>query len=201
MIDTIFFDWAGVMATDPGDDFLSNLFKKIGADDTQIEDIFKTYMSKLTRGRISVDDFWSELHIAYGFSIPENISDEFKKWKGLVANTDILALVDCLKTSGLNVALLTNVIEPSYDVIKDARYYDYFDAVIASCKVGYGKPDKQIYDIALIKMDTIAERSLFIDDKQSFLDPAIKMGFTTILAVSPEQIIRDVLNQLHLSLV
>ena len=70
-----------------------------------------------------------------------------------------------------------------------------------SYKVGYGKPDKQIYDIALIKMDTIAERSLFIDDKQSFLDPAIKMGFTTILAVSPEQIIRDVLNQLHLSLV
>ena len=70
----------------------------------------------------------------------------------------------------------------------------FFDwgGVIASCKVGYGKPDQEIYDIALQKMHTTAKESLFIDDKQTFLDPAVKMGFRTILARNSEQIINDV---------
>jgi putative hydrolase of the HAD superfamily len=189
---TVFFDWGGVIANDPGDEFLGDLIKSVGASDAQVQEIFETYMKRFMRGQISETEYWQELRKKYGLTIHDSISDEFKKWRGLVANEDILALAKELKTDGLNIAILSNVIEPTYNVIEQAGYYDLFDEVIASCKAGYVKPEKEIYEIALQRFNVTADESIFIDDKQYCLDPAKEMGFKTILAQSPEQIIRDV---------
>lgn len=189
---TIFFDWGGVIANDPGDEFLGDLIKSIGASDAQVQEIFETYMKRFMRGEISEAEYWQELRNKYGLVIHDSISDEFKKWRGLVANEDILALAKELKADGLNIAILSNVIEPTYNVIERAGYYDLFDEVIASCQVGYVKPEQEIYEIALKRFNVTADESIFIDDKQYCLDPAAAMGFRTILAHDPEQIIRDV---------
>lgn len=189
---TIFFDWGGVIADDPGDDFLAKLLREIGATDDQIQEIFQSYMRRFMRGEISEAEYWDELRLNYGFTIHDTISEEFKKWSGLAANDIILALVDEAKVKGWQVAILSNVIEPTYNVLKAAGFYDKFDAVIASCKEGFAKPDIEIYNIALEKLNTTANESVFIDDKQPNLTPANTLGFRTILAENPEQIIRDV---------
>jgi len=196
-IDTIFFDWGGVVANDPGDDFLGQLLKNIGATDEQITAIFETYMKRLMRGQITEQEYWQKIKSNFGWlSIPDTISDEFMKWNGLTANQDILDLVSELRQNGLKVAILSNVIEPTYNVLKKAGYYDLFDETIASCKVGFAKPEREIYQISLDKLGTIADKSLFIDDKQWNLDPASQMGFSVVLAENPAQIIRDVKNKL-----
>ncbi|SRR6266536_2680520 len=189
---TIFFDWGGVIANDPGDEFLGQLLRDVGATETQVQEIFETYMRRFMRGQISEAEYWQELRTKYRFTIHDSISEEFKKWRGLVANNDILTLVKEAKSHGLNTAILSNVIEPTYNVIEQAGYYDLFDEVIASCKVGYVKPEKEIYKIALDRFGAAARESIFIDDKQYCLEPAQQMGFKTVLAQNPEQIIRDV---------
>jgi putative hydrolase of the HAD superfamily len=191
-INTIFFDWGGVIAGDPDDGFWINLLKDKGATDAQAEEIYDTYMQRFMRGEITEAECWDELRRNYGLAIPADVSEEFKKWKGLVKNDDVMALTDKARDAGSRVALLTNVIEPTYNVLSGAGFYDYFDQVIASCKVGLAKPQEEIYQLALDQLHTTAEQSLFINDKQKNLDPAIRMGFATILAQSPEQIIRDV---------
>ena len=191
-ITTVFFDWGGVIAPDPQDDFLSSLLKQAGASDDQITNFFSSYMSRFTRGTLNTNGFWYLLKNTYQLSAPDDLTNTFATWRGLNVADQLLTLVRDLKVRGFKVVLFTNVIEPSYDLIKQAGYYDEFDEVIASCKVGFGKPDQEIYDIALQKTHVTAEESLFVDDKQTFLDPAIRMGFTTILATSSEQIIRDV---------
>lgn len=191
-IDTIFFDWGGVIAGDPGDDFLGLLLRTIGASDAQVEEILDTYKISFMKGEISEAEYWENLKRHYGFSIHDTISDEFKKWRGLEVNSQVLALVEQAKLRGMRVALLTNVIEPTYNVLNAAHCYDHFDVVLASCKLGLVKPQPEIYQLALDELQTNAKRSLFIDDKQKNLDPAIAMGFQTILAEDPSQIIRDV---------
>ncbi|HMR73042.1 MAG TPA: HAD family phosphatase [Candidatus Saccharibacteria bacterium] len=195
-IDTVFFDWGGVVANDPGDDFLAQLLKKIGATDEQVASIFETYIKRFMRGQVTEQEYWQEIENNFGLHIPDTISDEFMRWNGLTANQDILELVGELRQNGLRVAILSNVIEPTYNVLKKAGYYDLFDEAIASCKVGFAKPEQEIYQISLDKLGATANTSLFIDDKQSNLDPAIQMGFSVILAENPEQIIRDVRKQL-----
>lgn len=195
-IDTVFFDWGGVVADDPGDDFLGQLLKDIGATDEQVATIFQTYMQRFMHGQITEDEYWQEIKSKFNLLIPNTISDEFMKWSGLVANRDILDLVSELRESGLKVAILSNVIEPTYNVLASAGYYSLFDEVIASCKVGYAKPELEIYQLSLDRLTTTADRSLFVDDKQRNLDPALQMGFSVILAKNPEQIVSDIRNTL-----
>lgn len=188
---TIFFDWGGVIADDPGDEFLGTLLRTIGANEAQIQEIFERYMKHFMRGEITEAEYWQALRDTYGFAIHDTISDEFKKWNGLVANQDVLAAAKAAKQQGITIAILSNVIEPTYNVIEAAGYYNLFDEVIASCKVGFVKPEPQIYQLALERTGATAETSLFIDDKQYCLDGAEALGFTTILAKNPEQIITD----------
>ena len=189
---TIFFDWGGVIADDPGDDFLTRLLQAIGASPEQIQEIFQLYMQQFMCGKISENQYWNELRTNYRFVIHESISEEFKKWSGLIANQQVLELVDEARNEGWHTAILSNVIEPTYTVLQDAGFYDKFDAVIASCKEGFAKPEIEIYKIAVERLNTTAQESVFIDDKHANLKPAQAMGFKTILAKNPEQIIRDV---------
>lgn len=191
-IKTIFFDWGGVIADDPGDDFLRLLLKKIGASNEQVEEIYEATMKQFMKGFITEQEYWDILRKEYGFTIHESISDDFKQWSGLRRNQDIVNFIEEIKTMDIRVALLTNVIEPTYNVLSSAGYYDQFEKVIASCKVGYAKPDKEIYNLSLKEMDATTETSLFIDDKQRNIEPAEAMGFATVLAQDPHQIIRDI---------
>jgi epoxide hydrolase-like predicted phosphatase len=187
----VFFDWGGVIASDPGDEFLGKLLSDVGASEQQVKDIFAGYMKQFMRGQITEAEYWAELKAKYNLAIHDTISEEFTKWKGLVANEEVLALVDRIKAEGIKVAILSNVIEPTYNVLEKAGYYDRFDLIIASCKVGYAKPESEIYTLALERAGVNADESMFIDDKQLCLDPAAKMGVTTILAQSPSQIVHD----------
>lgn len=190
-IRTIFFDWGGVIADDPGDDFLRQLLYSIGASEPQVQEIYDSYMRRFMRGELSEQQYWQELRQKYGFSFDDSISRRFKQWRGLIVNDDVLELAKTARAKGLQTAILSNVIEPTYNVLAATGHFNEFDEVIASCLVGYAKPEQQIYELALERMHTTAEQSLFIDDKPKNLEPAAAMGFTTILAVEPEQILRD----------
>lgn len=191
MIDTVFFDWGGVLADDPGDGFLNKLLQQLGATDGQIQEIYTTYMRRFMRGELSEQEYWQVLEQSYGLNISGDISDKFLAWEGLKVNDQVLDLVREAKASNITTAILSNVIEPTYAVLQRSGCYDLFDHVIASCQVGYAKPQLEIYDIALKTAGTSAERSVFIDDKQINLTPAAEMGFSTILAMNPTQIIQD----------
>ena len=193
---TIFFDWGGVIANDPGDDFLRELLRKVGANDAQIEEFFHDYMPQFMRGEITEDQYWYILRSKYNLNIEDSISEEFKQWKGLVANQDILKLVSDAKAKGIQTAILSNAIKPTYNALQQAGYYDLFDELIVSCKVGFAKPQKEIYELALKQLNATATESVFIDDKQRNLDPAEEMGFKVILAENPDQIIADLVTVL-----
>lgn len=194
---TLFFDWGGVVADDPGDEFLNQLLRHIGATENQVQEIHQNYMKRFMRGQISEVEYWTLLKDKYGFAIGDSISEEFMKWTGLRANETILELVDSIKEKGLQTAVFSNVIEPTYNVLQAAGYYDRFDKIIASCKVGYAKPEPEIYNLALETLNTTAAKSIFIDDKELNLVPARELGFTTILAKNPDQIITDITKYLN----
>jgi len=187
----IFFDWGGVIARDPGNDFLEMMLRQLGATEVQIAHIFATYKIDFMRGKISEQEYWDALRKEYGLTVHDSISEEFKKWKGLEVDKTILALAQQAKAMGMKIAVLSNIFEPTYNVIKDAGLYGMFDEVIASCKVGYAKPDEEIYHLALERLQVRAEESVFIDDKMRCLEPAQKLGFTTIHAQNHQQLAAD----------
>lgn len=191
-IKVVFFDWGGVIADDPGDDFLRQIIGEAGVSEQKIHEILQTEMKDFMRGKLTSEVFWQRVEAASGVVLPTGIHDRFLDWPGLKANQMILSFVDELRSQNIKTAVLSNVIEPSYQAIQQAGYYGYFDAVFASCQLGYAKPDSEIYTIALAGMGCSPGETVFIDDKQRSLDPAEALGTATVLAQNPEQIVRDV---------
>lgn len=188
---TIFFDWGGVIADDGGDDFLSQIVTGFGANETQVKQIMDRYWSDFVRGKLSEVAFWDALRTYYGFVIEDTVSAKFQQWPGLKANNDVLEVVDKLRSKGYKTAILSNIIEPCYKPLIASGLYSHFDAVIASCDIGYAKPESEIYNYALNSLNTVAKSSIFIDDRKWNTDRAQELGFTTILAESPGQFISD----------
>lgn len=95
--------------------------------------------------------------------------------------TIINVLID-LKKSGKKICLISNA-----DVI-DVKHWDksplnnLFDEAIFSCEVGYLKPQTEIYNIALKRLNVKPEECIFIGDGGSDeLKGAKKLGIKTIL--------------------
>ena len=189
---TVFFDWSGVVADDSGDDFIDLSLRDIGATDLQIREIIKNEFSQFMLGQISENKYWDKLKNNYGLNVDDSHIGYFNNWQGIKPNIYIIELVYKLKSNGFKIGLISNIISPVRDIIKQFGYYDVFDEAILSCEVGLLKPQKEIYELALHRMDTIAQESIFIDDKKSNLDTANAMGFATLLAKTPEQIISEV---------
>jgi epoxide hydrolase-like predicted phosphatase len=187
----IFFDWGGVIGSDPGGNFLEALLLKLGANQDQANEIFNTYKISFMKGQLSEAEYWQALRDNYNLVIHDSISEEFNNWRGLLANQGILSLAKAAQEKGLKIAILSNVIEPTYNVIKEAGYYDLFDEVIASCKVGFAKPEEEIYKIALARLGVTAKESIFIDDQTKCTIPAEALGFKTILFNNQEQLTEE----------
>lgn len=94
----------------------------------------------------------------------------------------ILDVLMDIKKRGKKICLISNA-----DVI-DVMHWNksplnnLFDDSIFSCEVGYLKPQKEIYELALKRMNTSSERCIFIGDGGSDeLKGAKKLGIRTIL--------------------
>lgn len=67
-------------------------------------------------------------------------------------------------------------------------FFDWFDDVILSGAVKLNKPDPAIFRLLLKKIGYTAPECVLIDDSQSNIDTAKKMGFVAIHFSSPEQL-------------
>lgn len=98
-----------------------------------------------------------------------------------VDDTVIDVLLD-IKKKGKKLCLISNA--DIIDVMhwKESPLNDLFDDTIFSYKVGYLKPQTEIYEIALMKMNTIPQKCIFVGDGGSDeLKGAKKLGMKTIL--------------------
>jgi len=108
-------------------------------------------------------------------NIPFNISD-IQKEKVLVArekrmktalqsvSENIIDVLKVLKSKNIKIGLISNA-----DII-DCKYWKqsglapFFDDAIFSCNVGFLKPDKRIYEIAMQHLDVLPNECLFVGD-------------------------------------
>ena len=84
---------------------------------------------------------------------------------------EMFALVSSLREKGYKTAILSNTEIPALDFFIEQRY-NCFDVQVFSCKEGKRKPDKQIYEIAIKKLNCSPEQAIFIDDKEPMVEGA-----------------------------
>jgi 2-haloacid dehalogenase len=108
--------------------------------------------------------------------------------KGEIRET--VEILHKLKRKKYKLIALTNWSAETFPVaVKKFKFLKLFDGIVVSGKVKMLKPFPEIYNYTLKKYGLIANKSIFIDDRISNVDGAIKCGINGIQFVSPKNLI------------
>ena len=196
MIKAIIFDYNGVV----------KVINKYFFDD--VESIFglsaeeKEYAKKMTRdlfeqldkGLLDEDSFWLKFSQRIHKSMPINVKELAHKLfnEHFELYEEVVNMLKSLRTNGYVTAVLSDTFPYMADITRERNGYDYFDKVYLSCEVGFVKPQKEFYELAVKDLAVLPGECIFIDDSEGNLLPAEKLGMKTVLAKKPEQIVEDV---------
>ncbi len=113
--------------------------------------------------------------------------DLFARYFNPGLDQGVVALLSRLKSSN-RVVCGTNVFDSHYDYLVPHGYYDLFDAVYASNKMGMSKPHLEFYRHILNTEGVRPEDAVFIDDDETNVRAAEKLGIRSILFRDTERL-------------
>lgn len=191
MVETIFFDFGGVFTYSPFTT-IDELGVARGAAAGQFtEIIFGSYHAdddhpwhQLERGEISMEDARQSILLrSRDAGLEIDLYEVFGALPrdGGVRNR-LIEKVASLKEAGFHLAIITNNVREFSDGWRSLMPVDeLFEEVIDSSFEGVRKPNPAIFELALQRMNTRPESSLFLDDYPSNVAAAEALGIRSIL--------------------
>lgn len=177
MVKAIIFDFFGVIWGAPFESWLRHHgYKREGG--------YQLAAQQADMGQTNMSQFFEYLSALSG-----QPADEIKREFDTVERIDYEAikLIVVLKAN-YKIGIISNA---SSDFIrKILRRNDlekYFDDIVVSGEVGIIKPNKQIYEIALNRLQLNPSEAVFIDDNKFCIDGAEVVGMTGVLFESAAQ--------------
>ena len=130
-------------------------------------------------GRIGTEAFLKELNTRLGTDIQR---DEFTKiWMTSFRENEHMAELMGKLRQQSPLYLLSNTNEVQFEWLEsNYQVTRHFDEVILSYRVGWSKPEKEIYEEVMRRSGIAAEHCLFIDDLECNIAAASALGMQTI---------------------
>ena len=153
---------------------------------------------KVHKGEISTKDFFEYLK---GYMDDDITLEEFKN---IYVNnnkffTDTIEIIKKLKNLGYKVYLLSNLKEIDYE--KFIKHFDVsiFDEMFLSFKLDMLKPNDDIYQYVINKLNTKPENIYFFDDNKENVDGAIRNGINAyqVTGETVKKVVEEILNTLN----
>jgi len=189
MIKAVIFDHGGVF----GKDVMSSIYSEtairahvsVNAARSEVHKI----RSMIQKGKITMDEFWK----VYAQRLNSDPSIIKVVWTKMLENTakidkKVENIVKKLKKEGYKVALCTNTIKAFSEFHKRNNDYGIFDFVIISCDIGMQKPDREMYEFVLKKLNVKPDECVFIDNQMENVKGAMNAGMKAILFENAEQL-------------
>jgi len=181
VINTIFFDIGGVLLNIHPERTIKQLSTLTNLTEKEIVKAFpEEAHHKYERGEISGSEFFNE--VKHNLPVANYLTEEqfWNTWSLLVGEeTEVVKIMNSLTTK-YPVWLLSNT-DP-YHILEEERFklFDKITGGIYSFEVGSRKPEEDIYLKALEIAETIAEKSLFIDDLIENVEKARSLNMNAI---------------------
>ncbi|PDP84424.1 hydrolase [Glycomyces fuscus] len=152
-------------------------------------------MALLEVGAITEADLVAQIsaELPGGWTLPEGRTFGEVWFAGRNGNAGFVDFLRGLGARDYRLALLTNnVIEWEELWRATVPADELFEVVVNSAHEGVRKPDPEIYDRLLARLGLAPDRCLFVDDLESNLEPAARLGMATVLYRDNEQAIAEI---------
>ena len=181
-ISAIFWDVGGVLLTNAWDRSQREAaLEHFKLDEEEFADRHELVASSFERGKIGIDEYLDRtvFYRARPFS-----KEEFKNYMLALSqpNDEVLSLAKALAGSGKYLMGTINNESRELNLYRIEKFglRSIFSLFISSCFVGFRKPERDIYRLALETTQKPPEECCFIDDRALNLEVAKRMGMHTI---------------------
>ena len=187
-IESVIFDWGGVLIDDPRPGLLWYCSEAFGVPLDEYTPVHDSFLDEFHTGKISEEKFWRQISGGLGKSMPQARSQWYDAFRSAyVPKQQMFQLASSLHDKGYRTALLSNTEMPAVEFFHE-QGYDMFDVLVFSCVEGVMKPGRRIYDITLRRLGSEPGQSVFIDDRQDYVKGAQEAGLHTILFKTVDQV-------------
>lgn len=178
-ITTFIFDCFGVIC----DPFLMGWYKYNSAQHDFVDERLHEVLKNFDLGKFSEEDILDHFLTYKGVDLNKSelqeAIDSYLKF-----DTQLLDVIKQLKAAGHKIVLLSNANHTFFDrkiYPTFPEFKNIFDEIVISSQVGMVKPESEIFLYTLEKTNTRPEEALFIDDSESNVVAAVKLGMNGYL--------------------
>lgn len=190
-INSVIFDWGGVLIDDPGPPMIEYCYGVLGVSEEAYNEAVGKFISDFRMGHIEEATFWRRVCGELNIEVPKQRSLWGEAFETVYRpKPEMFALARSLGNSGYSVALLSNTEMPCVDYF-NKQGHDFFDVLIFSCLEGTKKPQREIYELSLIRLKCQPQQAVFIDDRPNCVKGARAVGLNAIWFESSEQTRRE----------
>jgi putative hydrolase of the HAD superfamily len=142
----------------------------------------------LDRGSTSLDDVIVRAARRTGLSEPVVRSFVEGVPSSLIADPDVVDLIRRLRSAGSSLYCLSNMPTTSMEHLERTySFWNLFTGIVVSSRIGFCKPEPEIYAHLLDAHRLRAADTVFIDDTVANLDAAAQFGIRTIHFIGVRQ--------------
>lgn len=202
-ITTIIFDFGGVLYKMPDSKGINKWLHLLGIKDNPVitEMLANPHESKLVKdiclGKIPEEHAWGM--IGTKWSVNPALIQRIKRnyFSKRYLNRRIVRFMAALKDD-FKLCILSNAGDQSRSLMTDVLHLDRFvDEIIISAEEGIIKPDPRIYQIAMDRLNTTPEHTLFIDDYLENIKAAERFGMKAIRFIDNQHTLQMISNMIR----
>jgi len=192
-IDTVLFDFGGVIAEEGFKQGLAAIARAHGLDErTFIEVAYDTiYSTGYVLGKAPESTFWNALRQKTGIK-GDDASLRNEIFTRFIVRDWMIDLVKSLKADGAKVGILSDQTDMLDMLDKKYDFFRLFDYVFNSYHMGKGKRDQSLFDDIVHALKTEPDRVLFIDDDAGNVERAKKKGWKGIQYLDRDSFQKDI---------
>jgi putative hydrolase of the HAD superfamily len=164
---------------------MRDLASIVGIDTVLMRRLYWDNRPIYDRGLVSGSEYFRNILADVGIfpdsaAIEEMIRRDVQSWSRINAGTE--QLMNDVKTAGLKVGILSNMVQPFLDMVREtAPVFRIPDGSVYSCEVDTVKPERKIYELLLAVLDCKAGELIFFDDTAINISAAVKLGIHAFL--------------------
>jgi len=197
-VKNLIFDLGGVILDLSVDTSLSSFANLSGIEKSTVKRLFASSpeFELYEKGGISNEEFRAFVKKLYSIDAPDETLDAC--WNAMLLGfpKKKLELLETLKvkynvyllsnTNDIHLQHINNILLPQ--VNHHTSLDDFFHRAYYSHRMKKRKPDAEIFEQVLSEGNFVPSETLFLDDNQSNVEGAAKLGIKTVHVVSPDMI-------------
>ncbi len=174
-----------ILLKDSGKRFGELLAEELNIDLELAQQINKAHYTTMDIKFIPEEVFVADLKKDLGYDAPSDIYAYFARAykKQVRPNYELLAFLKEVRAAGVKTAILSNTIAIYSEIQEQSGISkaDGFDPILYSWEVEMLKPNREIFELAIERLEAKPQEIVFIDDKEEHLAGARSAGIRTIL--------------------